>query len=109
MRIRLLVGLSGPTYSLGPGDERDFLQAEAVRLIQAGYAVPVSAGDIEKAVRLPAPETRHSLDYEGDGRPERTDDLADLRAQYQELFGKRPFMGWDAAVLHKKIDAKLTE
>lgn len=50
-RVRMTVGLSGPTYSLGPGDERDFPDAEARRLIAAGYAVAVQAPKVERAVR----------------------------------------------------------
>lgn len=42
MLIRMLVGLSGPTYTLDPGDEREFPQSEALRLINAGFAVPVT-------------------------------------------------------------------
>lgn len=33
------------------------------------------------------------------------DDLADLRAEYGEVVGKRPFMGWDAETLREKIAA----
>jgi hypothetical protein len=58
MLIRLLVGLSGPTYSLSPGDQRDFPQDEAIRLIEAGYAVPVAGTAAETAVKVPAPERR---------------------------------------------------
>lgn len=58
MLVRLLVGLSGPAYSLGPGDERDFPQEEAVRLIEAGYAVPTSGRVVETTERSPAPERR---------------------------------------------------
>jgi hypothetical protein len=58
MLIRLLVGLSGPAFSLGPGDERDFPQAEAVRLIEAGFAVAVLDRKTERAVKKPAPEKR---------------------------------------------------
>lgn len=58
MRIRLLVGLSGPAYSLGPGDERDFPQGEAIRLIQAGYAVPVAGDVVERAIDPGPPEAR---------------------------------------------------
>jgi len=58
MLVRLLVGLSGPAYSLGPGDERDFPQDEAVRLIEAGYAVPASDRAVEMTAKLPAPERR---------------------------------------------------
>lgn len=31
------------------------------------------------------------------------DELATLRAQYQEVVGKRPYHGWDAAALREKI------
>lgn len=33
------------------------------------------------------------------------DAITMLRAEYQRLFGKRPFMGWDEAVLRQKIAA----
>ena len=33
----------------------------------------------------------------------RVDDLAALRAEYEEVIGKRPFMGWDAATLRAKL------
>ncbi len=36
-------------------------------------------------------------------------DIAKLRAEYLDLFDKRPFNGWDAAELQAKIDAKLAE
>jgi hypothetical protein len=58
MLIRMLVGLSGPAYTLSPGDERDFPPDEAARLIAAGYAVPASEQPIERAVRRRAPEKR---------------------------------------------------
>lgn len=54
----MTVGLSGPTMTLNPGDERDFPQEEAVRLIAAGYAVPVVERQIERAVAEPVAETR---------------------------------------------------
>lgn len=34
---------------------------------------------------------------------ENLEDIADLRVAYQERFGKRPFMGWDADALRAKI------
>jgi hypothetical protein len=58
MLIRLLVGLSGPAFSLGPDDERDFPQDEAIRLIEAGYAVPVAGAGSETAVKTPTSERR---------------------------------------------------
>lgn len=57
MRIKLLVGLSGPAFTLNPGDEREFPQDEAVRLVAAGFAVPVSEPKIERAI-LDAPAER---------------------------------------------------
>ena len=54
----MLVGLSGPAYSLGPGDTRDFPQAEAIRLVEAGYAVPVAERAVERAVAVPVFEKR---------------------------------------------------
>ncbi|RWP19255.1 MAG: hypothetical protein EOR00_09105 [Mesorhizobium sp.] len=58
MLVRMLVGLSGLAYSLGPGDERDFPQDEALRLISAGFAAPVAEIKIERAVQVPAAERR---------------------------------------------------
>ena len=51
MRVRMMVGLSGPTINLIPGDEADFPQAEALRLVEAGFAVPVVEAKIELAVK----------------------------------------------------------
>ena len=53
MRIQMRTGLSGPDYSLRPGDEHDFPNDEAIRLIGKGYAVPVATRDVETAVRQP--------------------------------------------------------
>ena len=51
MLVRMVVGLSGPTINLIPGDEADFPQAEALRHIEAGNAVPVAEAKIERAVK----------------------------------------------------------
>lgn len=67
MLIRMLVGLSGPAYTLSPGDERDFPQDEAVRLINASYAVPVSEREIETTDARQAQEVRRR------GRPRKHD------------------------------------
>ena len=58
MKIRMLTGLSGLDYSLSPGDEREFPNDEALRLVQAGYAVAIG-GTVERAIKkTPAKETR---------------------------------------------------
>lgn len=51
MRVRMLAGLAGG-ITLIPGDEAEFADAEAIRLIDAGFAVPVSA-PLERAVKKP--------------------------------------------------------
>lgn len=49
------------------------------------------------------------LDHDGDGRrggsPKHaaSDELTELRAKYQEKFGKRAFNGWDASELSAKL------
>lgn len=53
MKIRMLVSMAGTGFSLSPGDETDRDDAEAARLIAAGFAVPVSERPIERAVRAP--------------------------------------------------------
>lgn len=46
---------------------------------------------------------------EGSRQHSPVEDIGELRAQYQELFSKRPFMGWGAGDLREKIDNKLAE
>lgn len=65
----MLVGLSGPTFSLQPGDIYECDEAEATRLHSARYAVPYVEDRIERAVDAPIVETRDPLDHDGDGRP----------------------------------------
>ena len=55
MRVRMLVGLAGG-ITLAPGDEAEFADAEAIRLIDAGFAVP-AVPKVERATRK-APERR---------------------------------------------------
>jgi hypothetical protein len=54
----MLVGLSGSEYTLGPDDQRDFPQAEALRLIAAGFAVPVAEVKSETTDKVRSPERR---------------------------------------------------
>lgn len=35
--------------------------------------------------------------------PEKVEDLAAVRAEYEATVGRRPFMGWDADTLRQKI------
>jgi hypothetical protein len=59
MKIKMLTSIAGVDFALAVGDETTrFSDAEATRLIAAGYAVPVSEPVVERAVRKPAPERR---------------------------------------------------
>lgn len=58
MQVRMLVGLSGPTFTLSPGDIYDCDDSEGTRLICARYAVPYVEDKTERAVAAPAPEKR---------------------------------------------------
>ncbi|MDP9854509.1 hypothetical protein KHC17_16895 [Agrobacterium salinitolerans] len=71
MKVKLLVGLSGNEYSLAPGDEYDFADGEAARLVEAGYAVKVEGEEPAS----PTPSTKRKgktnvVSSEGDGTNE---------------------------------------
>lgn len=57
------------------------------------------------------PVARDPLDHDGDGKKGGTKaepkdpELNDLRKQYEETFGKKPFGGWDADKLRAKLAA----
>jgi len=55
MRVKMLTSM---TNGLNNGDEADFEQAEALRLIEAGFAVPVATKALEKAAKASPQETR---------------------------------------------------
>jgi hypothetical protein len=56
----MLVSLQGPTLSLETGDEyKNCDPAEAKRLVEAGFAVPIAESKVDLAVaKTPAKETR---------------------------------------------------
>lgn len=58
MKIKLLVSLSGAYESFNSGDERDWEDSDAIRLIEAGFAVPLAETKIERAIAMPAAERR---------------------------------------------------
>jgi hypothetical protein len=54
MKIKLLVSFAGVDFALDAGSETDrFSDAEAIRMIDAGYAEPVASVEVEKASRKP--------------------------------------------------------
>lgn len=59
MKIRMLTSMAGIDFALDHGAETTrFSEAEALRLIAAGYAVPVVEPVLERAVAKPAAERR---------------------------------------------------
>ena len=68
MKLKMLTSMAGIDFALSSGDMTDrFSDAEAQRLIEAGYAVPVREAAVERAVKA-APEFA-AFDHDGDGRP----------------------------------------
>ena len=52
MKIKLLVSFAGVDFALDAGAVTDrFPDAEAIRMIEAGYAAPVAEGPVETATR----------------------------------------------------------
>lgn len=52
MRIKLLQSRAGVDFSQNAGEEIDAPEAEAIRMIEAGQAIP-AAPKIERAVKAP--------------------------------------------------------
>lgn len=50
MKLKMTTSMAGPTMSLIRGDEHDFGDEEAVRIVRAGYATTTNAND-EKSVK----------------------------------------------------------
>jgi len=50
MLLKMIAGLSGPEFNLAPGDEHEFDDAEAGRLIDAGFAIHAEADEAPAAV-----------------------------------------------------------
>lgn len=53
MRVKMTTGLSGPKYCLTAGDEHEFAEYEALRLIEAGFAERIES-EQERELRLEA-------------------------------------------------------
>ena len=84
-------GIRAETASAG--SEVDIPDALVAGLKAEGYVRTVEA----KAMRG-APE-RQAIE----AAQENKEDRAELREEYERVIGKRPFMGWDAAMLREKI------
>jgi hypothetical protein len=89
--------LDGPLLlpALGESEPARFTE-DQVLIMQASLALEI----IETA---PAKAEDASGSEDGETR-----DIVKLRAEYHELVGKRPFHGWDAAEIQKRIDEALS-
>ncbi|MGO7742963.1 hypothetical protein ACC677_08430 [Rhizobium ruizarguesonis] len=47
--MKMTVGLSGPEFNLAPGDEHEFDDVEAERIVDAGFAVKADVSDAAPA------------------------------------------------------------
>ena len=58
MKIKMLASMAGNGFALSPGDDWDADDAEAIRLIEAGFAIPFASTEIETMTLEPATEKR---------------------------------------------------
>lgn len=105
-RDELQVGPNGALRVVTVYDE-----GERPTTVEQAIAIMREDGDAdpEGTARLNFPELFGGKgDHDGDGKvggspkPE-GDELPALRALYQDKLGKRPFMGWDADELRKRL------
>lgn len=101
-----LLGKDGPVRLPAFGEVSGEFPGEYLQLLEASMAVKV----------LSAPTKADPLDHDGNGKKGGStspdgdaDEASRLRAEYQDLFKKRPFNGWDAQELQRRIDEKLGE
>lgn len=90
MRLIAEKNMRYSTRRLLPGDEFEASRRDGRLLVALGRA----------RLAPPVVDTPPAVEPVPDDGP---DDIADLRVAYQERFGKRPFMGWDADALRAKI------
>lgn len=71
MKIKMVVSVAGADFALSPGDVTErFDASEAIRLIEAGYAVPAGESAPETAVEPPPAETREEGESDPEPEPE---------------------------------------
>lgn len=111
-------GLRYATRRMAAGDEFVANNRDARLLVAIGKArharVPGSLDAPSDAVLQKIKKVINPLDHDSDGTsggskaPDGDKDaLNKLRAEYTELVGKKPFPGWDAVELQRRIDEAL--
>ena len=58
MRVTMLAGFAGPVVDWPTGSVQDLDDAEAIRMIEAGFALPVATVKAETATLKPSREKR---------------------------------------------------
>lgn len=98
--------VSGGLVFIQPGETRTIDVANFERELRAPCLESVCTEDVS----APPPELAKLIapfDGDGDGKPGGSKapagDLKALRAAYKEKMGKRPFSGWDAAELMRRM------
>lgn len=114
MRLIAVKPLKYGTRRLLPGDTFDVMKPREARVWLAtkkarevrepGSIEPPPPAVAAKIAERFAPPPALPADSTP-AAPSPSDDLAALRAEYEAVVGKRPFMGWDAGTLREKIAA----
>ncbi len=61
MKIKMLVSMAGNGFALSVGEDTErFSATEASRIVAAGYAIPVAAPVVERAIASPTQERRNN-------------------------------------------------
>jgi hypothetical protein len=94
---------AGAPMSVKPAEAR-VLKALGVAVDAPDGAAKVKAKPKVEAKAEPKTDL-HPLDHEEGGptRQETTDEMTALRAEYFEKIGRRPFPGWDAGELRRRM------
>ena len=95
MKLKMLTGLGGPKINLTRGDEHEFDDAEALRMVDAGLAIPT---DPEAFAELKAKQG-DPVEPETDAEKVKKDEEARKAAE------ENPDADLDAAKTHAQIDA----
>lgn len=106
--------LTYATRRLLPGDEfvarnRDARVLVAIRKAKPGEGVVVEPKK-KSAPKAKPKAKRNPLDHDGNnkaGGAVSPEAMAKLRADYTEVLGKKPYNGWGAAELQRRIDEAL--
>lgn len=125
-KLKMLTGLCGSLFSLAPGDEHEFEDDEAMRLVRAGFAeatdeatgleIAEEIAQIEAAeasppkAPAPTPEPASAPAPAASGAAATgQSDLGAARKAYRAVFGKGPGPSWSIEQIAAKIAEKAAQ